>query len=371
MRNYTKSILFLFLVIGVFPLKAESISESWNEYEEVIKKRFEFNTSEPSIFLENSYGDLIITSSNVQEANLEIIITVEAKSKSRAEEIFEHITIDFDDDPSKLKVKTRYIGKSGGWTKKNEKFNIDYKVTLPEDAFLSLKNKYGDISLSDHNNDVEVNLKYGSGSLQGVSGDLELNLSYADKFYVGEVEGDLETTLAYSDLSVEKGKNVESVSKYSDVSFDEIDDIECDSKYDNYMINNVRKADLDDKYSNYSIGFVDEIFIDMAYSEIRIKKMSKQGIFDTSYGSVNIRKVENIAESIDIESGHTEYRIGYDGGLGLDIETEYTSVEYPEDVVISYKDKDDNELNLKGSKKGQGNLKVTATMKYGELKIVN
>lgn len=371
MKKYTNWLILLFLLLGSLPVFAIDKEGAWSEYEEVIKKSFSFNTPQPSISLSNSYGDLTITSSDQQGASIEVTITVEAKSKARANEIFEHIHVDFDDDQKGVEAKTSFVGKQGGWAKKNEKFNIDYKVAIPEEAFLVLKNRYGNISLSDHRNDVEVKLQYGSGNLQNIFGNLELKLSYADKFYVGEVEGDLELKLAYSHLSVDAGKVVECVSSYSDVSFDEIGNIECDSQYDDIVINQANNLNLDGKYSDFSIGSIEEIRVDMAYSAIKLKNMLLQGIFDTSYGSVRIRNVETTAKKINIESQHTGYRIGYNGGMSLNIETEYTDVTYPDDLVIKFRDKDDNELNLKGSKKGVGNLEIIATMEYGYLKIDN
>ena len=369
MKKSTNYFYLIVLITFASPLLANSNGRSLGEYEEVINKSFSFNTSEPAISLNNSYGDMIIVSSNRPDVSIEIIITVEANSKSRADQIFNKISVEFDDAPSKLKVKTKLENPVGRLTKKNEKFTIDYKVSIPERTLLSLNNKYGDISLTSHNNDVEVELKYGSGSIQSITGDLELHLSYANKFNVGEIKGNLKSKTAYSHLSVDSGQIVDCTSAYSDISFDEIMSIECDSKYDNFIINKVKNINLDDKYSSISIGYVDDIFLDMAYSAVKIRSMSKQGIFDTSYGSVNIRKVENSADKIDIDSGHTGYDIGYDGGLTLDIETEYTNVKYPDDLTISYRDKDNNELTLKGTKKGVGNLNIKASMKYGHLKI--
>lgn len=369
---YSKfSLLFLLGFIGtqLCATTAEK-SPALKEYVNTIKKEFKFSTSTPEITLSNRYGDIDITTASGNVATLEVTMTVESSSESRAEKIFDAIDIEVSDDSNSLDVNTE-LDNNGGWnfTKRSESYKIHYKVSIPKASILSVKNKYGDISITDLDNDLDVELKYGNARIGAVNGDVEFELGYCKQFIVGDIAGDVEMDISYSNFDMEDAQNVEIESKYSDINMGAIVDIEIVSKYDEYRIRKVRNLQNEGKYDKIKVGEVDEFNTESKYSHFSIDKLYKKGYFDTGYGSVDIREITSQLERITINAKHTNYDLTVNGGYQLDVDTEYVSVDYPSGLDISHREKDSNELILKGTKKGQGKGIIEATMKYGKLRI--
>jgi len=114
---------------------------------------------------------------------------------------------------------------------------------------------------------------------------------------------------------------------------------------------------------------VGEVSFDTKYTDIDIGTMHETGLFYLAYGQVSIDEVTAGFDEIEIESKNTNFQIAVKGGYELKVEGKYTGVSYPDDMDLDYRDKDKNELKIKGNQPGAGNGKIHAEMKYGKLRI--
>ena len=361
------------LIISVFTgnIFADTEISSWNEYTQKIEETFSFSTDSPDILISNKYGEVNIVSSDRKDAHFEVVITVEAKSRDRADQIFDKININLDGGNTRAQGITEFKSKKGwGWTKKNEKYKIDYLVHLPTKADLEIRHKYGDFVISNHTGNIDLNLKYGNGVIQDVEGALTLKLGYVDRFTVGEITGGIDLACSYSDLNFDRTPEIEGETKYSNISFEHADEVDLISKYDHLKAESIGNLNIEGKYNEFDIGNLGSGDITVNYTKTTIDQVENNAEFVTRYGSVNIGSVSNSADLIDIESNYTSYRISGAPGINLDIDTKYVDISYPDNLEINYRDQDSNELKLKG-KSGSAQLTLKATMKYGALKIKN
>lgn len=358
-------IAFAFIIGSAFfndiPLK---------EYEKVITESYDFDIDDPKISLDNRYGDVEITSHNQQTASVRVEIIVEASKESRAQEIFDRIDIDMSHSSNRLSVKTD-IGNSGNWnwTKQNEQYKINYTVSLPSKSFLSIANKYGNISCTDHDNDVDLILKYGNGTIQNVGGDLKAEFGYVDNFTAGMIAGDADIDLSYSDFSMESAEDIEIYSKYSEFNVESAQKIISDSKYDKYRIGSIQSITNEGKYDNIRISDVSEIKIETKYTNIKVGTLSGRAKFSLGYGDLTINEVRESTTEININSSHTGCSLAMSGAYELDVDTKYVDVDYPRGVHINNREKDGNELLLQGYFQKPGGTLITAHMKYGHLRL--
>ncbi len=367
---YSLIILLLFVTHTLFANEVVDDS-AWAEYTKKYEETFSFNTNSPDILISNKYGEVNIVSSDLNEAKFEVVITVEAKSEKRANEIFSKINVDLSGDNSSASGITDFDSKRGwSWSKKNEKYQIDYLVHLPKRAELEIRNSYGAVIITDHLGAVDLKLKYGNGILHNVGGDMSITLGYADKFTLGNVGGTLELNCSYSHFEMGDVSEIDGTTKYSDIYIGNVGNIDVETKYDHFNVQRVSELDLQGKYYRFNAGTVGHADVAQSYSKLKIDQLNGSGEFSTKYGSVRIDEVGSEANSVIIDSQYTDYDLHIPGGVNLDIDTKYTTVRYPEALEIAYRDRDSNELKLRGSS-GSGRVQVNATMKYGKLKITD
>ncbi len=365
--KYFNPILIAFLC-GCIQLTATDLP--LKEFKKDINKTFQFDSNDPNISLDNMYGDVTITSHNQTKATVSVQIIVEASKESRAQEIFDKIDINMDQSGNELSVATEINSSKGwNWTKKNEQYQINYIVALPTKSFLSIENKYGNVSCANHDNNINLVLKYGNGSLQNIGGKLMAELGYVGSFTIGSVEGNATIDLSYSNLTMDAAQDVDIDSKYSTFSIENCGNIASDSKYDKYTLGSIKTLDNDGKYDTFKIEEAEEVNCETQYTNMKIGSLRDGGVFDFEYGGLNVKNVSTEATSITIEGKHTGVDLGMSGAYSLDVEGKYTGVDYPKDLKISNRDKGDNEIKVQGYHINDAGTKINARLRYGHLRL--
>ncbi len=337
-------------------------------YEEIINESYTFDITDPTIRIDNRYGDIEISSHNQSTASLKVVITVEASSAQRADQIFDWIHIDRSHDKDYLSVTTEFK-KGRKITKKNEHYTIDYFLSIPSKSLLKISNKYGDVSCADHSNNIELQLKHGSGQIQDLKGNLDAQLGYVTAFKIGSVSGNATLELSYSHISLDKAKKILFVSKYSSFELESADAFDSETKYDKLRIGRVRHFRNQGKYDNIKIQEVQDIKIETHYSHISIQQLVDKGVFNMKYGELKISKVSTDASLIDIHSHYTGCSLGLESPYDLVADTKYVDIDYPRDLNITNRVKDSNELSIIAYYLQSGGTKINAIMKYGHLKL--
>jgi len=362
------NLFFITFLCGAIQLSATTAP--LKEFKKEINKTFQFDIDDPNITLENQYGNITITSHNQASATVNVVIKVEASKESRAQEIFDKVEIDMDHSSSALSVITEINSSKGwNWTKKGEQYQINYTIALPKKSYLSIENKYGNISCANHNNEIKLALKYGNGSLQNVGGKLEADLGYVGTFTIGEVEGDAIIDLSYSNLNMESAHDVQIDSKYSTFTIENCGDIVSDSKYDNYDLGSIKVLKNDGKYDSFKIVDAEKVSCETKYTNMKIGSLSNGGDFYFEYGGLDVRSVSSEADYITVQGKHTGFNLGMTGAFSLDAEGKYSDIDYPRDLKISLRDKDDNEIKIKGYHINDSGTKIKARLNYGHISL--
>ncbi|MEL6124311.1 MAG: hypothetical protein AAFR14_11390 [Bacteroidota bacterium] len=368
-RSITKLTVLIITLLLAWHSSAHDTQDEWQVYTEVITESYDFTTDEPVITLTNRYGNIELTTSETSTAKVEITIKVEAKSKNRADQIFNRIDIDLSGGGSRLTAETSIQNQNNNWTKKSENFRINYKIHVPRQSKVRVENKYGDIALADVDNDLRVELKYGNGQIQNVGGELLLDLGYVKSFSAGDVTGNLTINAKHSTLSIGDAQEVDMTSKYSIYQMGNMTDMTIEAKYDRFDIQSAGRITSEGKYNKFQIEKAEGFVIDTKYTHVTIGTLHNQGDFDTQHGSVEIKHLAAEFDRFKIDSEHTRYDIRPDGGYQLTVDAEYTKVDYPSGLDVSVRDRDRNEIYLEGSHPGTGNGRIIAEMRHGRLEL--
>ena len=368
---YKKSTIQWLLLLAIV-MSASTLSA--RDYTKEIIRNFKVN-ADAKFVVDNSRGDVNITTWDKNTIKIEAEIIVSAKDAAQAEEFFKQIKIDFEKNSGYVKAMTMKEKESESWkdwiwgSTKNLNWNVHYKITIPKTNTLSATNKFGDIYVSNLKGDASVNVKYGNFKLTNFN-NLKCELSYGEGT-ISEVNN-LNLDLKYCDIKLRKAKNIDIVSKHSEIDIDEASEIRSNSKYDDFEIGTVMDLNSTGRYDDFVIGKVGTINAAGKHSDFEIESILKSGDFNVEYGEVIIGNLSNSVEKLKLIGEYTEFVIDTENGeFNLILDGDATEVETPENMNTTSKKKEDNVLKLKGNVgTGNSNTLIEVRTRYGSLKII-
>lgn len=301
-----------------------------------------------TVDISNKFGEVKFKNDGGSQITVDVLVTVEASSESKANDLLDMIGVDFSTNGKTAKAVTSIENNF----KSQRKFSIDYVVNVPSDKNLVVSNKYGNVVVNQLTGNGDFKIQYGNikaVSLKGAS--TNLDLAYGN----GNIEetGNMETEISYSNISLGETGNLTLNSKYSTVDLDKVKDIRIDSKYD-----------------KLNFGETVSVTADTKYSQIRIAKLTKSLQIGSGYGGI---KVENIApdfESISITNSYGQISLGLsNASYTIDAKCDYCGISYPENRYKGNRMKENTSIELQGKVGNTGGGTVVIKSRYGEIKL--
>lgn len=273
-----------------------STALGWAAKPESIKKKEisrSFNVSLSDLLqTDNRYGNTTITHWNKNEVSIRVEIEAKAESTEAAQATIDRVQIDIKKTGSIVSAVTSL--KQQNWNgNRNERFTINYFISIPSKLAINLTQKYGNINLPDKNEGKStIQVKYGNLNAGSFTEPLNLEAKYGNVDINNVTKANLD--LGYcGNVSVGDAEQMNADNKYSNMNIKKCGQINLENKYGNIKIESLDKGYMEIKYSEAMIGSVkDELNVDeLAYSTLTIKELSanfKQVNVDARYGNLNI-----------------------------------------------------------------------------------
>lgn len=373
MKLIYKSVLMLFLLMGTVnvDVQAKITPVKKTEYTKSVKKEFDMNKN-GEVDLINKYGNINLVTWSSNKVKIDVTITVNARSESSANDIFDRINIDFSNSSSFVKAETiiESSNKSSWWGSGDKAdFRIDYQVSIPDAASLNLNNKYGDSKISGIGGDADIVVKYGNFNLESVSGNTNINLGYGNGS-IGKTN-EIGVDVKYSKIELKEASLVDIESKYSKIYINKATRIKSESKYDNYDLGELIELRNQGKYDHFEIEAVEKITALSKYTHFKINELSRAGEFDLRYGGV---KIENLLKGFDdifLDCEYTECKIYMDDNVDfvLDAVGDYSSIHYPSGMNVKYEKQKSSNHEVQGHRGSASSGKIKVRLSHGGLKI--
>lgn len=310
---FKNSMRFLLAIIfaGAF------ISATGQVSEKRISK--EYNVSEGfTLGIDNEYGEINIVNWDQDKVSVEITISVESKSESKAEEILKKIDIDISESKTEVYFDTEVeqLNTSG-----KTNINVIYNVKTPAYINTVLEQSYGNVYIQELTGTAVLEIKY--GSLMATSlvhrdkdkwNTLDLKYSEATIENVTALSADIK----YSELTVNESLVLQTESAYSKLFFGKVTELSAECKYDKLNLDLFTGVlEVDGAYTNVTVGTISsdfsEVNIDLAYGNFKAG-LEQQAAFDieadVAYGSIRIPKGDYALE----KQGGNEEVLGNIGG---------------------------------------------------------
>jgi len=316
--------------------KTKKYHESWSA------------SSVETLDISNKFGEVKFKNDGGAEITIDVIVTVEASSDSKANELLNKIDVNFSKSGNVVKAVTSIENNF----RSQRSFSIDYTVNVPSDKNLRVANKYGNVVVNRLTGTGEFDVQYGNitaVSLKGVS--TRLNLAYG-KGNIDET-GDLETDISYSNISFGETGNLRLNSKYSGVDLEKAKVINAESRYD-----------------KLNFGEIVSLTAETKYSQLKISKLMKSLQIGSGYGGIRVDKIDPGFEIIDVNNSYGNISLGL-GGLSytVDARCDYCGISYPQEQFKGNRMKENTSFQLQGKIGNAGRGNVVVKSRYGEIKL--
>ncbi|MFW5992456.1 MAG: hypothetical protein ACOCQN_04615, partial [Halanaerobiaceae bacterium] len=230
-----------------------SLNYSGQRIEETKTDTVNLGPEVSGLSINNRAGSIKVKGEKREDISLEYKVIVFTEKKEIGEEIIDSIIV------AKRTVEDRLIMELKGGDSSNlpEGINgviIEYRLRVPDHLFLDLENRYGELNVSDINENIRLGNYYDRMSVRNIYGDAEIFGRYGATS-INNIQGSLDLDTRYNSVNVDTvEKNINLTADYGQAK----------------MVNVGGPADIE--YSYGSLEFNDirgEIRLDSKYTQIR------------------------------------------------------------------------------------------------------
>lgn len=338
------ALLILVIILGagktvIAEEKTKKYHESWSA------------TGVETLDISNKFGEVKFKNEGGTEITIDVLVTVEASSESKANDLLEMIDVDFSKSGSTVKAVTTIENNF----KSQRKFSIDYEINVPSDKNLVVSNKYGNTIVNKLNANGDFDIQYGNITANEL---------------VAPANGKMNIMLAYGNGNVETTGNLNLDIKYSNISFGTINDFILESKYSTVEFDKGHIIQIDSKYDKLNFGRVKSVSAITKYSQMKIEFLASNLKIETGYGGIKVNEVAPDFESVSITNSYGQISLGLNNAsYSVDAKCDYCGISYPQERFKGNRMKENNSYEINGKIGTSGGGTVMIRSRYGEIKL--
>lgn len=342
----------LLLLVAILGLQLEEAKGGGIDYEKSrkISKSYEVK-SDVKLAIENSFGRVHINTWDQNKITVDIEIIARMNNENRAQDLIDKIQIEIGESSSEVSFETR-LGNLKN--RDREEFEINYKVNMPKDNPLKLKNSFGGNFIGDLMGESEINISYGDFKIEKLFGLSDVKISFSDGFIELIKKGEVEI-------------------KYSDVEIGELGVVRLEQGFSDVEIEKIGTVNLTSKYGDVEIGTVQGIKGYVGYSDFSIDRLEVELDIEASYsGGFTINEVAKDFSKIVIDGKFSDYRISFEDGANFTFETKLSFSDFSYsglDFDFDYKIKEDFNSRYKGKIGNGSGGYVKVDTSYGDIRF--
>lgn len=322
-----KMVILLTAALFILP----GLVSAKGDFSKPTKKEFEINKN-ALLRLNCEFTDVKAYNWDKNIISIEVTVTVDASSQSKAEDKFDKVLIEMSGTKSEVTLTT---GLKKGYFDKNNDNNIDIEVIIyyPADVSLNIDNEFSSCFFEDIDGSVDLDLSFGNFEARNLtSTELNLEVEFGQinvkRFQAGKVE------VAYGGFTADVAGALKLDSEFSNNEVELVDHLELETAYD----------------KNY-FGTITAAFINSEFSSVRMDQLKKHLELTVAYGSFNLKSISSTFEKIHINSEFTGVDLYFDSPLNFAFKAsaDMGSIDYPKDLAkITFIEKEMMEMNLEG-----------------------
>ena len=307
------------------------------------------------IEIDNSYGDLNITSWDQDKVVIDVLITVKGENSKKTQEKLNAIDVSFLLSPEKVMAETKIdMGWSFGWfyfgygSFNSEKYRIDYNIKLPKTSSVDLTNDYGTIRLNSLEGKANISCDFGQLIIGELMADNNiLDFDYSSDSSVEYIKGGT-IKADYAGFTIEKAEDIYLIADYTSSNIVEVTNLNYNCDFGNITIDNVTNLEGEGENITQRIGNV-----------------SGSLEIDGDFGSIKIDRIKSSSKNVCIEADYTDIEIGYekDYSFNFNIDLQYASFNPDDELTIRNRDVQNSSkkyLGFHGSENSSNTVNINA-----------
>ena len=291
----------------------------WVEKKKNVTFSYIVNSTD-KISLENQFGDIKVSFWNKNEVKVEVFILANATSDERASNFIQMVDVVGKKIEGQVSIKTiidreegNYKNNTWNWKGGSDDKNslkVDYKVFMPKNNALKVKNSFGNTYLPTFANMLTVHQSYGKLIAEDITNPKsDVHLEFCKGSYIRSMSG---------------GKLKAS---YSGIKMEKADDFDFNNSFGDIDIKEVGKMDAKISYSSGLIGMISES------SNLRLEfsggfklgglgKNVKELDINASYSPVNLTLSDNISYDFEVKANYGDFAYPVNKGVSFTTNSE-------------------------------------------------
>lgn len=314
-----------------------------------ITKGFKVN---PDVMVDliNKYGQISVNDWDKDSVGIKVTITVTGRTDIEVRKQLERIDFDFKHTLNFLTLETLFenrsslakeflsaVTESSRSISGKSKVNVDYELSVPRRAHISITNKFGDVYLGDRNGKLKVDLTHGDLRASSVSGFADISVGFG-RATIKQLKT-AKIVLRGAALKLESVQKLELASSTSDIDIGKVDNLILDTRNDILRFESINTAS------------------GKAYfTDLRIDALVNSANLDVFYGGLVITQIDDKMSKIKITAKSANLALTF----GLNSTFTYTLIGNEDKIFLPAEFS-----NLTKSIDNVDNRKVNLTGKYG------
>lgn len=299
--------------------------------------------------IDTEYSDIKIVNHVKPEIDVNVVITVDAKSEKKANEILDKIEIKIKQSASSVEIETELKK----MTLKNVDLDIAIVIFAPVDINLVSDTEFGDLSVGEIHGTTNIEAEYGAVNIRKLMSDKKdepniLDFEFCDPVIIGVVKR-AKISAEYSNLKI-KGVGVLSLN----ADFNE-------TKIEKSIL---LRAEID--YGSLYVGEVKQLVVEGDFTDINIGKILKTAKFEMDYGSLEINALSNGFQNMSLTADYLDAIINMSGSNDVKIVGSVSMGDVDLPKYVNVKKESVTERSFSG---GNGDALIEVDMEFGSLKI--
>lgn len=255
------------------------------------------------IAIQNRHGNITVNSWEKDSVVMRAVISAESKSLEKLQTALSSTKVNFEKQGDYISISRgttmssfdRSISEIKSAAGVNE-LTIDYQISIPIGARLSLINRYGDIFLDNHDGEINLEISHGSFRARNLKRITQLNSNFGN-IYITSAKR-IDGSLLFSDFEIEK-----------------CDELSVNSKSTSYEIEDIKHMLIRTTNDKINIDKIKSFNIMGSLSKVTIDHLNKSLDANLNYGKIRIKKVEATTTSMTLFSNRTTFDFTFDPNL--------------------------------------------------------
>ena len=336
-RLLCRAMLLILFCLPEIGLPNHGVLKGKYSKEKQLKKTFNVS-SEVLLEVENSYGNLNITSWLEDRIVIEVHIKTSGNNEDKVQEKLNNIDVEFEQNATSVSAKTIFERNSSNWgwnwgRNNTVDMQINYVIKVPVKARVDLENDYGSIHIDRIDGHAKIICDYGRLNIGSLNGrENQLNFDYTSKSTINYMKSG-KISADYSGFTIEKAGDLEISADYTNSSVGKMGNLRYASDYGKLDIGEVKNVQGNGDYISVGLGVV--------HGDVDIS---------SDYGSLSIARMAADAGDLKVDSGYTGVKIGYDAAyhFNFEIRSSYSGVSGKDAFQINISEEKNTSKYYKG-----------------------